>query len=66
MTDHLKAKHGRLTELANALGIKPSSIKSWKRVPAERVTDVAQLTNIPREQLRPDIFGPTEKRSSRK
>lgn len=48
---------GSLTGLARGLGIKPQSIIKWQRVPAERCLDVERLTGVPREVLRPDIYG---------
>jgi DNA-binding transcriptional regulator YdaS (Cro superfamily) len=49
---------GGATALAAALGIKPPSIYSWRRVPAERVIEVERVTGIPRTVLRPDIYPP--------
>lgn len=53
---YLKGKRGRLTQLAQALGIGSNAISQWERVPAERVIDVERATGIPRNQLRPDIY----------
>jgi DNA-binding transcriptional regulator YdaS (Cro superfamily) len=47
---------GGMRALARALRINYQSIQSWQRIPAERVVDVEQITGIPREKLRPDIF----------
>lgn len=62
MVDRVIEKAGGLTRAARALGImNPSVIANWRtrgRVPAERVLEVERITGIPREQLRPDIFGP--------
>lgn len=49
---------GGPTKLARHLGIKMTSLYSWTRVPAERVSAVAVATGIPREQLRPDLYAP--------
>lgn len=61
MTDACeKAKHalGGPSALAKAIGdITSQAVSQWKRVPAERVVDVEKATGIPREELRPDIFG---------
>ena len=59
LTDWVKAERGRLTALADALGVQHNSIYSWNRVPAERVIDVERITGIPREELRPDLYPPT-------
>jgi DNA-binding transcriptional regulator YdaS (Cro superfamily) len=49
-------KAGGLTVLARRLGLSPSTISEWARVPAERVIDVERLTGIDRTALRPDIY----------
>lgn len=51
------AKAGGLRALGRALGIKFQSIQNWRQIPAERVIAVERATGIPREKLRPDIFG---------
>lgn len=47
-------------ELARDLDIHPSAITGWfkpdRKIPAERVNRISELTGIPREELRPDIF----------
>jgi DNA-binding transcriptional regulator YdaS (Cro superfamily) len=45
-------------ELAERLGITPGAISQWDKIPINRVTDVERVTGVPREQLRPDIYGP--------
>lgn len=55
---HLKAERGRLTSLAEAIGLRPGTISQWHRVPAERVAAVEEATGISRHELRPDVFGP--------
>jgi pyruvate kinase len=49
-------ERGRLTALANAIGVTPSAIAQWNRVPAERARAVSQFTGIALVDLRPDIF----------
>jgi DNA-binding transcriptional regulator YdaS (Cro superfamily) len=52
-------------EIARNLGVNQSNVGAWltknesKRVkiPANRATQLERLTGIPREQIRPDIFG---------
>jgi DNA-binding transcriptional regulator YdaS (Cro superfamily) len=46
--------------LAVALGITPGAISQWDRVPAERVLEVEKATGIPRQVLRPDVYGPPD------
>lgn len=48
---------GRRSELAAALGLTPGAVSQWGEVPHNRVNEVARITGIPREELRPDIFG---------
>ena len=47
---------GSIRALADGLGIRPESVYSWKKVPPARVAALSELTKIPREQLRPDLF----------
>lgn len=51
----LKAEHGRVTELASALGITHSAVLQWRHVPADKVLEVERVTGIPRHELRPDL-----------
>lgn len=47
------------TELAERIGIDQPSLSRWERggkIPAERVRKVSEVTGIPREELRPDLF----------
>lgn len=55
----LSERNMRRIDLAVALGVDKSLVTRWAqgRVPAERVADVERVTGIPREKLRPDIFG---------
>jgi hypothetical protein len=43
--------------LARAFGITLQAIHDWRRVPADRVLKIEELTGIRRERLRPDVFG---------
>ena len=45
--------------LAKALSISPSTISMWQtrgRIPSDQVLKVEQISGIPREQLRPDLY----------
>ncbi len=55
---YLKAERGRLTKLADRIGINPSAVSQWKSVPVEHLAEVSDLTGIPREDLLPDAFRP--------
>lgn len=54
-------KLGGPTKAAAALGISnPSVVLNWrarKQVPADRVIEIENLTNVSRHLLRPDVFG---------
>jgi DNA-binding transcriptional regulator YdaS (Cro superfamily) len=52
-------------EIADAIGVNQSNVGAWltknksKRIPVPplRATQIEKLTGIPREEIRPDIFG---------
>lgn len=46
--------------VAKAIQRNHLTIYYWKRVPAIHVRTIEKLTGIPREELRPDIFGKKE------
>lgn len=54
----MDAERGRGSDLARALGVTPGAIWQWaeERVPAERIFRVSELTGIPIQELRPDLF----------
>lgn len=54
----LRTPRGRLTRIAEALGVTPWAVCKWRKVPAERVLAVERVTGIPRYKLRPDIYPP--------
>jgi DNA-binding transcriptional regulator YdaS (Cro superfamily) len=51
--------------IADSLGIKQSNVGAWLTpnlknrvsIPALRAKQLSELTGIPREEIRPDIFG---------
>ncbi|HEV3185516.1 MAG TPA: molecular chaperone TorD family protein [Xanthobacteraceae bacterium] len=47
---------GGASELARRLGISQPSVSNWERIPAERVTAIAEATGVDRALLRPDLF----------
>ncbi|MGI3901268.1 MAG: Cro/CI family transcriptional regulator [Janthinobacterium lividum] len=57
LTSALEKANGP-SALARQLGITPTAVIQWERVPAARVLDVERCTGISRNVLRPDIFGP--------
>lgn len=48
---------GGVSELARRIGIAQPSVSNWDRVPADRVASVEAATGVPRQKLRPDLFG---------
>lgn len=52
---------GSSSELARKLGVTPSAVLQWEKVPPSRVLEVERHTGISRHELRPDIFGPASK-----
>jgi DNA-binding transcriptional regulator YdaS (Cro superfamily) len=49
-------KAGGIVKLSLALGLSRGAASQWRRIPAERVLQVEQLTGLPREILRPDLY----------
>ncbi len=50
-------KAGGVNKIAEALGIAAPSVSGWRRIPAERVLRLEEITGISRHAMRPDIFG---------
>ena len=52
-------KHvGGLKRLGAIVGRDHSTVIKWKRVPLHHVAAIVAATKIPREELRPDVWGP--------
>jgi DNA-binding transcriptional regulator YdaS (Cro superfamily) len=47
---------GGYRALAKVLGIQPTAVWRWERVPAERCVQIEREVGVPRETLRPDLF----------
>lgn len=57
---------GGVTALAGKLNVVPSAVTNWrrrKRIPAEWAAQIAALTGVPLQRLRPDLF-PAKARAS--
>jgi len=47
---------GGIRALARLLGISQASVAVWHRIPADRILEIEAGLNIPREELRPDLY----------
>lgn len=47
---------GTKAELGRRLGMSRAALYFWKCVPANRIVQVEQVTGVPREELRPDLY----------
>jgi DNA-binding transcriptional regulator YdaS (Cro superfamily) len=47
---------GSARELARRLGMSSQSLLHWKRIPADRLLQIEEVTKVPRERLRPDLY----------
>lgn len=55
------------TELARLVGKSQSTVQYWfssGRVPPEHVLDVERVTGISRQEIRPDIYPPSEREAA--
>ena len=52
------ARRGAITRIATELGISTAAVSQWKRVPDERVIDVARILGLAPTALRPDLTAP--------
>lgn len=50
----LLAQRGAVTRIATALGISTAAVSQWKRVPDDRVAEVARALGVPPAVVRPD------------
>jgi DNA-binding transcriptional regulator YdaS (Cro superfamily) len=48
---------GGPTKGARALGISPSAVVQWVRVPARHIPRIESFTDIPGAEMRPDLYG---------
>jgi pyruvate kinase len=51
----LLAHRGAVTRIATALGISTAAVSQWRRVPDDRVAEVARALGLPTDQVRPDL-----------
>lgn len=55
-------KAGSRYKLAQIVGVNPSAVLRWTRVPIEHVSLIEGKLEIPRSVLRPDIYPPDRER----
>lgn len=55
----------QMPSIAEELKIARQAPYAWKRVPAERVQDVARITGMKPHELRPDLYPPPHPRKRR-
>lgn len=52
---------GSASALAKSLGLTRAAVSRWSRIPIRHLATVSELTNIPRQRLRPDLYdAPTD------
>lgn len=54
--DKAVAAAGSESELARRLEIRVQSVQQWKRIDDKWLLQVEEVTGVPREELRPDLF----------
>jgi DNA-binding transcriptional regulator YdaS (Cro superfamily) len=47
---------GSATALAKALGLTRAAVSRWNRIPIRHLATISELTKIPRQKLRPDLY----------
>ncbi|MCB0066593.1 MAG: helix-turn-helix domain-containing protein [Caldilineaceae bacterium] len=60
------AAAGGMPAIADYLGITVQAVAGWTRIPVERCISLEMLTGIPRERMRPDIYGAPRTRPRRR
>jgi len=53
--EELFARRGAISRIARELGISTAAVSQWKRVPDDRVADVARILGLPVSAIRPDL-----------
>lgn len=47
---------GAVKRISQRAGISTAAVSQWRRVPKDRLGLVSEVTGIPREELRPDLY----------
>lgn len=58
----IRAARGMARFIADSLNISEPAVSKWLEIPAKRVLDIERITNIPRNELRPDLYPKESKR----
>lgn len=61
----IRAERGMMAKIARELGITRAAVGKWDCVPGDELVEIERITGIPRHKLRPDLFGPYVRRSSK-
>src|SRR5688572_30241478 len=56
--EEIFARRGAITRIATELGISTAAVSQWRRVPDDRVLDVARILGLEPRTLRPDLSEP--------
>lgn len=54
--DLLRSQRGLMSKVATACGITRAAVAMWKRIPADYVPKISEVSGIPRHELRPDLW----------
>lgn len=52
----IRSRRGLSAKVASGLGITRGAVAQWNVVPSELVVRIEQITGLPREALRPDLY----------
>jgi hypothetical protein len=63
--DLIREQFGLMAKVAYGLGLTRAAVTKWSEVPAQYLVEVEKITGIPRQKLRPDLYGPPPRRSRR-
>lgn len=47
---------GSLSEMSRRLGVSRQAIAQWDKVPVKHLRAISEMTGIPRQKLRPDLY----------
>jgi transposase-like protein len=53
----LIAQAGSMSELARRIGVSRTAVHYWRKVPIKHLLTLETLFAVPRQKLRPDLYG---------